>query len=155
MFKRTILCCVALTFLSTLLPADRARAESSYGQAYQKMWGTNPNMVNDTNRYLYDKYYRDNPNISPYISGAVLGGNMYGDAYSTVVRPDMERRAASQSAQSRYIADRKLQGNIGYTANPGVTPQNAPSSYQYGKPVPAGRKNSGAYQNHWYGSWNK
>lgn len=155
MSKSTLLSRALLMLLPTLLVAVEVRADQSYGQAYQKMWGTNPNMVNDTNRYLYDKYFRTNPNVSPYISGAVLGGNMYGDAYSTVVRPEQERRQAVEAAQSRYIADRKLQGNVGYTANPGVTIQNAPSGYQYGKPVPAGRRNSGAYQNHWYGAWNK
>lgn len=144
---------VALAAILTL--AGPARSDQGYGAAYQKMWTQNPGTGAGTNRYLYDKYYRSNPNISPYLSGAVLGGNDYGNAYSTVVRPDLQNRARTASSQSQYIAQRKLQGNIGYTANPGVALQNLDPGFTGAKPVPAARANSGAYHNHWYGSWNK
>lgn len=127
----------------------------SYGEVYQKNFRVNPVVADSNNRYLYSKYFKSNPNVSPYISGAVLGGSQYGDAYSTVVAPELARRGATQSAQSQYIQQRKLSGNIGHTANPGAISYGAPTDYRYGKPVPAGRKTSGAYQNHWYGQWNK
>lgn len=155
MLHQHLLVACALAGLSVaFVPAARAQS-GGYGQAYQNMIQSTPGMSAGTNRYLYDKYYRSNPNVSPYISGAVLGGNQSGTAYTTVVRPDLEARAATQTAQSQYIAKRKLEGNVGYTANPGATFYGAPTSTAYGKPAPAGRRNSGSYQNHWYGGWNK
>ncbi|WP_425396608.1 hypothetical protein [Aeoliella sp.] len=150
---KTVLCIAML--LPALLATRQACAETSYGQAYQKMWGNTPGVGYGTNRYLYDKYYRSNPNVSPYVSGAVLGGNLSGNAYTAVVRPEQQARARTASAQSNYVQQRKLQGNVGYTANPGATVYNLDPGVTTGKPVPAGRRNSGAYQNHWYGSWNK
>ncbi|WP_442483901.1 hypothetical protein [Aeoliella sp. SH292] len=134
--------------------ANIAHAQS-YGEVYQKNFKVNPVVADSNNRYMYNKYFKSNPNISPYISGAVLGGSQYGDAYTTVVAPELARRGAAQTAQSQYIQQRKLQGNIGHTANPGAISYGAPTDYRAGKPVPAGRNNSGAYQNHWYGQWNK
>jgi hypothetical protein len=144
-----------VALLLAIAPLGAAPASAQYGQAYEQMLKTNPGIGGGTNRYMYDKYFRSNPNVSPYLSGALLGGNDAGNAYSAVVRPEMQARQATQTAQSNYIAQRKLEGNVGYTANPGATFYGAPTGYQYGKPVPAARRNSGAYQNHWYGSWNK
>lgn len=147
----TLLGCLALLVCE---PENMAVAQS-YGEVYQKNFKVNPVVADSNNRYMYNKYFKSNPNISPYISGAVLGGSQYGDAYTTVVAPEQARRGAAQSAQSQYIQQRKLSGNIGHTANPGAISYGAPTDYRYGKPVPAGRKTSGAYQNHWYGQWNK
>lgn len=145
----------AAALIAVLALAGPARSDQGYGAAYQQMWTQNPGTGAGTNRYLYDKYYRSNPNISPYVSGAVLGGNDYGNAYSTVVRPDLQNRARTASSQAQHIQQRKLQGNVGYTANPGVTMQNLNPGFVGPKPVPAARTNSGAYQNHWYGAWNQ
>jgi hypothetical protein len=145
----TVLCC------SALVGGANTAIAQSYGEVYQKTFSVTPGVADSNNRYMYNKYFKSNPNVSPYISGAVLGGSQYGDAYTTVVAPELARRGATQTAQSQYIQQRKLQGNIGHTANPGAISYGAPTDYRYGKPVPAGRKTSGAYQNHWYGQWNK
>jgi hypothetical protein len=145
----TVLVCSALATCATTAIGQ------SYSEVYQKTFAVTPGVADSNNRYMYNKYFKPNPNVSPYISGAVLGGSQYGDAYTTVVAPELARRGATQTAQSQYIQQRKLSGNIGYTANPGAISYGAPTDYRYGKPVPAGRKNSGAYQNHWYGQWNK
>lgn len=147
---------VAMLLVAVMAAAPPAAGQNmSYGQAYQDMLKTNPSIGIGANRYMYDKYYRSNPNVSPYLSGAILGGTDSGTGYTAVARPELEHRAKIQTQQSNYIAQRKLQGNVGYTANPGATFYGSPTSYQYGKPVPAARRNSGAYQNHWYGNWNK
>ncbi len=158
MSRIAIYASAALTTLVAALAVGTSPAVAeytNYGQAYQQMMKQNPGIGGGTNRYLYGKYIQGNPNVSPYLSGAVLGGNDAGNAYSAVVRPEMQARQATQTAQSNYISQRKLQGNIGHTANPGAILDGAPTSYQYGKPVPAARRNSGSYQNHWYGGWNK
>lgn len=68
--------------------------------------------------------------------------------------------AASQSdavltGQSRYVQQRKVQGNVGYTANPGGGYIGAMPGMGIQKPVQPSVSTPGAYQNHWYGGWNR
>ncbi|TWT89016.1 hypothetical protein Mal64_25070 [Pseudobythopirellula maris] len=138
-----------------LCVAPAAAQQTNYSSAYQQMIKSRPNMDAGVDRYLYNKYYRDNPAISPYLSGAVLGGTQSGTAYTEVVRADQQRRAAAMTAQAQYVQQRKLQGNVGYTAHPGAGYMGAMPGAGLQKPNAAvgGASRSGAYQNHWYGGW--
>ncbi|TWT76997.1 hypothetical protein Pla123a_24230 [Posidoniimonas polymericola] len=141
---------------ATHVGADAAHAQfTDYSQAYKQNLSTRPSMTMDSNRYLYDRYFRNNVAVSPYVSGAVLGGTIGGTAYTDVVRPDLERRKAAMVGQAQYVQQRKLQGNVGYTANPGAGYMGAMPGAGIQKPVPPTRSSVGAYQNHWYGNWNR
>jgi hypothetical protein len=133
----------------------RGQGFTNYGQAYQQSLRSHPGMTAGTDRYLYNQYFRSNPAVSPYISGAVLGGGDYGTGYTSVTRPEIARREANAVSQARYVQQRKLQGNVGYTAYPGAGYMGASPGVSYRKPVPSGVRNPGAYQNHWYGAWNR
>lgn len=128
---------------------------TDYSKAYKQNLGMRPDMTMDADRYLYDRYFRNNVAVSPYVSGALLGGTLGGTAYTDVVRPDQQRRKAATIGQAQYVQQRKLQGNVGYTANPGAGYMGAMPGSAIQKPVPPSRPNVGAYQNHWYGNWNR
>jgi len=132
-----------------------ALAQQSYSQYYQqqfKQTGGGGLGLGNSNRYLYDKYFYHNPAVSPYLS-AVRGGDMSGTAYYASVRPELERREASAKAQSAYIQQRKLQGNIGDTRFPGSVGLGGAVDASYLKPIPAQKTTPSAYYNHWYGGW--
>ncbi|MCA9238657.1 MAG: hypothetical protein KDA37_00585 [Planctomycetales bacterium] len=148
-----------LLALSAWLLAPLCLAQYSnftdYSKAYQKNLASRPGMTMDTNRYLYDRYFRNSPGVSPYLSGAVLGGSDSGTAYTAVVRPDLQRREAARVAQARAVQQRKLQGNVGYTSHPGAGYMGALPGSGISKPVKPQVGNVGAYQNHWYGAWQR
>ena len=132
---------------------------TSYSQAYQQMLQKRPGMSAGTDRYMYNKYFRNNPAVSPYISGALLGGSESGTAYTTTIRPDLQRRQAATRAQAQYVQQRKMQGNIGYTVNPGALTGGLGGGYQAprvpGGAAPNPSRTNGALQNHWYGGWKR
>lgn len=138
-----------------VLAGEGSAQTTNYAKVYGQSLKTNPSVAFSTNRYLYDRYFRNNVAVSPYISGALLGGSMSGTAYQAVIRPDEQRRAAQSIGQARYVQHRKLQGNVGYTANPGAGYMGAGPGAGIQKPVKAATGNVGAYQNHWYGNWNR
>ena len=127
---------------------------TNYGQAYQQMVRSRPDMTYGTSQYLYNKYYRNNVAVSPYLSGAILGGTDSGTAYTSVVRGDVQRREAALRSQAQYVQQRKAMGNVGYTVNPGGGYLGSMSSGYKPTPAPPSRTN-GAYQNHWYGGWKR
>lgn len=105
-------------------------------------------------RYMHDKYLYRRPTVSPYLSGAMLGDTESSTAYYTYIRPELERRRVAAQNQASYIQQRKLQGNIGYTAHPGAGFYGATAADAYRKPVQSGRTTPSFYHNKWYGGWN-
>jgi hypothetical protein len=137
-----------------LVTAQPAIAQyKSYAQAYQQNAASNPGVNYGTSRYLYQKYFQSNPAVSPYLSGAILGRSDSGTAYYTQIRPEQQRRESAAKQQAQYIQQRKLQGNIGHTVYPGG-PYGGYGAGTYQPNLPPARTN-GAYQNHWYGAWNR
>jgi hypothetical protein len=132
-----------------------ALAQQSYGQYYQqqfKQTGGGGLGSENSNRYLYDKYFYHRPTVSPYLS-AVRGGDMSGTAYYTSVKPELERREAAAKSQAAYIQQRKLEGKIGDTRFPGSAYYGATPDPSYLKPIPQQKTTPSAYYNHWYGGW--
>lgn len=129
---------------------------SNYSQYYQK--SINPAVgryaASGPNAYLYDKFFYHRPTVSPWVTGAVRGGSAYGDAYTTSIRPELQRRAAESRRQAQYVQQRKLAGNVGYTAYPGAGFYGGTAGDAYLKPTPGGRTTPGFYHNQWYGGWN-
>jgi hypothetical protein len=125
----------------------------SYGQAYQQSAGSVAGVNYGTSRHLYQKYFASNPAVSPYLSGAIMGGSDSGTAYYTHIRPELQRRDSAAKQQSQYIQQRKLQGNVGHTIYPGGL-YGGYGAGTYQPNLPPARTN-GAYQNHWYGAWNR
>lgn len=143
--------------LATALVLSAARPATAqykgYGQAYQQNAGSTPGVNYGTSRYLYQKYFQSNPAVSPYLSGAIMGRSDSGTAYYTQILPEQQRRAAAANQQAQYIQQRKLQGNVGWTAYPGALS----GGYGMGvnQPAQPPPRPNGAYQNHWYGAWNR
>ncbi len=137
-----------------LVAAQPVNAQyKSYSQAYQQNAVSNPGVNYGTSRYLYQKYFQSNPAVSPYLSGAILGRSDSGTAYYTQILPEQQRRESAARQQAQYIQQRKLQGNIGWTAHPGALSGGyGAGTYQ---PTPPPARTNGAYQNHWYGAWNR
>jgi len=130
-----------------------AEAQQSYGQYYQQEFKKTGGLgLQSSNKYLYDKYFYHNPAVSPYLS-AVRGGDLSGTAYYASVRPELQRREANAKAQSAYIQQRKLEGNIGDTRYPGSVGLGGAIDASYLKPIPAQKTTPSAYYNHWYGGW--
>lgn len=145
---------VVASVCAALLAGAESRAQyTDYSQAYKSMLRGNPGVNAGTDRYLYNKYYAGNPAVSPYISGAVLGGTDYGTGYYSVTRPELQRREANAVAQAQYVQQRKLQGNVGHTAYPGAGFMWGSRGTARVKPVPPAVSSPGAYHNHWYGNW--
>lgn len=135
--------------------SSTTQAQQSYGQYYQKQFqqtGGGGLGLGSSNRYLYDKYFYRNTAVSPYLS-AVRGGSLSGTAYTTSVRPELERRQAAERSQAAYIQQRKLAGNVGDTRYPGSAFYGASPGSAYLKPVPKTAAKPSAYYNHWYGGW--
>lgn len=149
--------CVVVSSAWALAPLCLAQYSgyTDYSKAYQRNLMDRPGMTMDSNRYLYDRYFRNSPGVSPYLSGAVLGGTQSGTAYTAVVRPDLERREKARIAQARAVQQRKMQGNVGYTAYPGSGYLGAMPGAGLSKPVKPKVGNVGAYQSHWYGGWQR
>lgn len=129
-----------------------AQAQQNYGQYYERQFkktGGGGLGLGSSDRYLYDKYFYRNPSVSPYLS-AVRGGNLSGTAYTTSVRPELERRRAAERAEAAYVQQRKLQGNIGDTRYPGAVTGGGVNA-AYLKPAPKRSTKPSAYYNHWYG----
>jgi len=137
-----------------LAVAVPAAAQQNYGQYYQQEFKKSGGGLGtgNSNRYLYDKYFYHRPTVSPYLS-AVRGGDMSGTAYYASVRPELQRREANAKAQSAYIQQRKLQGNIGDTRFPGSVGLGGAIDTSYLKPIPQQKSTPSAYYNHWYGGW--
>jgi hypothetical protein len=136
-----------------LSPCVAAAQYNNYGQAYQKMVKARPDITFGSDQFLYNKYFKSNVAVSPYISGALVGGTDMGTAYTTNIRPELERRESARKAQAQYVKLRKAQGNIGYTAHPGSGYMGS-SGGGYRVPPPP-KQTNGAYKNHWYGGWKR
>ena len=147
-----------LTVACVLTAANSVHAQSnytSYSDYYSRNAATAPSPYLGSNAYLYNKYFTSNPAISPYVSGAVLGSSsLDSTAYLSTVLPEQQRREQAARSQAAMVQQRKMQGNVGYTVNPGAYYGGAPGSGTY-QNQKASRPKSGAYQNHWYGSWNR
>lgn len=103
-----------------------------------------------TNAYLYDKYFYRSPSVSPYLNLDRAGSDS-ADAYHLYVRPELQRREASRVAQGKYIQQRKMQGNVGFTQHPGAI-ANAGVGGSYRVPTPKMPQNTPAYYNQFYGN---
>lgn len=146
---RLLYCLVANSLLGVCAHAQINH--KSYSDFYNKSL-SHVGMNAGTNAYLYDKYFYKSPAISPYINLGRLGSDS-ADSYHLYVRPELERRDASRRAHGQYIQQRKLQGNVGYTSNPGAF-ANGGLGTGYRVPTPNVKRTAPAYHNHWYGGWN-
>lgn len=145
-----------LTLLLTPVVLHAQYQAQSYSDYYRSHVVAAPNTATGTNAYLYNKYFTQNPAVSPYVSGAVMGSQSYsGTAYLTTTLPEIQRRESMARNQAQYVQQRKLQGNVGYTMNPGGFYGGSDGSYQMNRPPAPRPATNGAYQNHWYGSWNR
>jgi len=145
----TMLFCAAVS-ISALAP--RAVGQQGYGSYYgQQVRQTTGGLPPSPNKFLYDKYFYNRPTVSPYIN-LDMGDTDSGTAYQSYVRPQQQMRQQQRYNQAMYIDARKKEGRVGDTRLPGAMgggnvilkpAQKRPQS------------TTGAYQNHWYGSWNK
>jgi hypothetical protein len=129
--------------------------EAASGQGYGQYFSQNFNKyggqlgTQSNSRYLYDKYFYHRPTVSPYLN-VFRPDTMSGTSYQAYVRPEQQRREAMTMAQSSYIAERKIQGNVGDTRFPGaVSGLGGGTIYK----TPQRSATPSAYYNHWYGSW--
>lgn len=86
-----------------------AQNPGGYGSYYTRNLSNTKSRDPGTNRYLYDKYFYHNKNISPYLS-AVRGGSDNSTAYYTSVLPEKRRRESAKQAQMKSVQQYKLQG---------------------------------------------
>ena len=93
---------------------------TNYSDYYSAQKSAYPRTAIAPNRYLYDTYFHHRATVSPYLSGAVLGGSDAGTAYTTSIRPEIQRREAAARTQANYIQQRTRQDIMGNTANPGA-----------------------------------
>jgi hypothetical protein len=129
-----------------------AQANMNYGAYFSQSAGLRG--AESANRYLYDKYFYQRSTVSPYLNLA-RPGNDAGANYQAFVRPELERRAANEQATRAYVQQRKLQGNVGYTAFPGAGFSGGTINDAILKPLPKASTTPSSYYNHWYGNWNR
>jgi hypothetical protein len=148
---------------------------SSYANLYSWQLGTSGQPLN-SNTYLWDRYYYNNPNVSPYLN--LNRVQPYGGTdYFTYVQPMEQQRQREQTLSAggptrggHFTAGAGAGGSIGIAPAPTL----GPSTYNPGAPI-QGRTsysqpfNSGSeimpystsapnrsasyYQNHYYGGW--
>lgn len=131
-----------------------ASAQQSYSDYYRSSLPKTGGGLGteNSNRYLYDKYFYHNPAVSPYMNlerRDTLGGT----SYQAYVRPEQQRREAAMKTQATYLQQRKLQGNIGDTRFPGAGFVGGTVQDARLKPVPPPRLNTPTYYNTWYSGW--
>jgi hypothetical protein len=144
---------LAVCLTSWCLPARTfAQATPNYGAYFSQSAGLRG--AESANRYLYDKYFYQRATVSPYMNLARPGNDAAAN-YQTFVRPELERRAAADKASMAYVQQRKLQGNVGYTALPGAGFSGGTINDAILKPLPKASATPSSYYNHWYGSWNR
>lgn len=144
---------VVIAALGAGMISDYALSQNngSYGDYYRRNQGTARGKNPGTSRYLYDKYFYHNQAVSPYLS-AIRGGSDSGTAYTTSVRPELERREAAKRSQMAYVQQRKRQGNVGNTVYPGAnftgaTPANARMKPPQKKPYKPSNYHNSLYGN--------
>lgn len=93
------------------LVATRTHAQIS---PYQKPYVVDPRQIDNVDTFLFNKYFYRNPAVSPYVNLS-RRGTPVGDAYTSFVRPEMQRREQAAQSQRTYIQQRKLSGNVGHT----------------------------------------
>jgi hypothetical protein len=144
---------VAMSLCVAFMPRG-ASAQQSYSDYYRKsLKQTGGGLgTESSSRYLYDKYFYHNPAVSPYLNLA-RGDTMSGTSYQAYVKPELARREAALKAQSAYLQQRKLQGNIGDTRFPGAGFVGGTPADAWLKPVPPVKSTPSFYYNHWYGGW--
>lgn len=139
---------LAFAFLLLIVSSSDAQT-GGYGAYYQQNLSKTMSHDPGTNRYLYDKHFYRNANVSPYLS-AIRGGSDSGTAYTASVRPELQRREAAKRSQMDYIQKRKLQGNIGHTVYPGANFMGATTANALMKPPQKKPIKPTGYYSHWY-----
>jgi hypothetical protein len=149
-FARRLLLLTATSAAWSVHTHAMAQAPSNYGAYFSQTAGMRG--AESGNRYLYDKYFYGQATVSPYMSLARPGNDSSAN-YQMFVRPELERRAANEKAGMAYVQQRKLQGNVGYTAFPGAGFAGGTVNDAILKPAPKTTTTPSSYYNHWYGGW--
>lgn len=154
---------LALTIIAVNFCANAAQAQwnppgstsPSYANLYdQQLSASGRVMLPQT--YIWDRYYYNNPNVSPYLNLARI--QPYGsNDYLTYVKPQEDARRAAAASSS--IGGPQMSGNRppANTGSMGLHPFGGASSYSASQIEPyspaAPSRGSSFYYNHWYGGW--
>ena len=128
-----------------------AKEPVGYGEYYRNQYynrSDRPSTDPSVTRRLWNHYFYRNPAISPY---ANIGrrDTLRGD-YQAYVRPEIDRRERAAQADSAYVRQRKLQGDVGRSNYGGRVTQPRTSHPSAGT---TGRVAPSSYYNQWYGGW--
>jgi hypothetical protein len=157
--------CIAALFMSVLSGIANAQwdpAGSSYANLYTWQLGTSGQPLNK-NTYLWDRYYYNNPNVSPYLN--LTRVQPYGGTdYFTYVQPQEKLRqqqaslsAGGPTAGGHFDAGPGSLGGSGsmvrpknpFSRGPGGAADSEIMPYNTNSP----NRSSSYYYNHYYGGW--
>jgi hypothetical protein len=137
---------------ASMVGASALRAQTTpqnYGTYYNRhaVQGTRTNV----DAYLYDKYFYRQPAVSPYVNLSRRGG-ISGNAYSTYVLPELQRRQQSEASMRSYVQQRKIAGNVGRTNySNAVARTSSLAPLPSPAPIPPSAPAGNPYFNQWYG----
>lgn len=160
--KRFLIVGIAAVAIGNAAGTARAQWDpvgSSYANLYTWQLGTSGQPL-DKNTYLWDRYYYNNPNVSPYLNLSRI--QPYGGTdYFTYVQPleQQRQRQASMSAGGptaggRFDAGPSTSGSMVRPKNPFSRGPGGPASSEIMPFNPnSPQRSSSYYSNHYYGGW--